>query len=203
MIAFRSPVRDGVIEDRGIVLTIDDHEQTRLRCRAVVNSAGLFAQKLAHTIAGLDPATIPPCYYAKGNYFTLAGRSPFNRLIYPAPEIAGLGTHLTLDMAGQAKFGPDVEWIDEIDYEVDPRRGDKFYGAVRTYWPGLPDGALQPGYAGIRPKIQGPSDPAIDFMIQGPEGHGVPGLVNLYGIESPGLTSSLAIADEVVKRLAL
>lgn len=204
MIAFRSPVRDGVIEDGGgIVLAIDNEEQTRLRCRTVVNSAGLFAQKFAHSVAGLDPATIPPCYYAKGNYFTLAGRSPFTRLIYPAPEIAGLGTHLTLDMAGQAKFGPDVEWIDEIDYEVDPRRGEKFYAAVRTYWPGLPDGALQPGYAGIRPKIQGPSDPAMDFMIQGPERHGVPGLVNLYGIESPGLTASLAIAGEVLKRLGL
>ena len=135
--------------------------------------------------------------------FTLNGRSPFTRLIYPAPEIAGLGTHLTLDMAGQAKFGPDVEWIETIDYTVDPKRGDKFYAAVRQYWPGLPDGALQPGYAGIRPKIQGPRDGAVDFMIQGPEGHGVPGLVNLYGIESPGLTASLAIADEVMARLGL
>lgn len=203
MLAFRTPVRAGALESGGIVLMIDNPERTRLRCRTVVNSAGLFAQALAHNIAGLERATIPPCYYAKGNYFTLAGRSPFTRLIYPAPEIAGLGTHLTLDLAGQAKFGPDVEWIEAIDYTVDPRRGDKFYAAVREYWPGLPDGALQPGYAGIRPKIQGPNDPAVDFMIQGPEGHGVPGLVNLYGIESPGLTSSLALADEVVNRLGL
>ena len=201
MIAFRSPVLAGAIETGGIVLTIGDDAKTRLRCRTVVNSAGLYAQAVARTIAGLDPATIPPCYYAKGNYFTLAGRSPFTRLIYPAPEHAGLGTHLTLDLAGQAKFGPDVEWIDTIDYEVDPRRGDAFYAAVRTYWPGLPDGALLPGYAGIRPKIQGPKDPAKDFLIQGPVAHGVAGLVNLYGIESPGLTSSLAIADEVLNHL--
>jgi L-2-hydroxyglutarate oxidase LhgO len=203
MIAFRSPVQGGAIEQDGIVLTVGNDEQTRLRCRAVVNSAGLFAQALAHKIDGLDPATIPPSYYAKGNYFTLAGRSPFTRLIYPAPEHAGLGTHLTLDMAGQAKFGPDVEWIETIDYTVDPRRGDGFYAAVRTYWPGLPDGALLPGYAGIRPKIQGPKDSAKDFMIQGPEAHGIAGLVNLYGIESPGLTSSLAIADEVLQRLGI
>jgi L-2-hydroxyglutarate oxidase LhgO len=196
-------VREGAVEQGGIVLVIDNQEQTRLRCRVMVNSAGLFAQALAHKLSGLDLATIPPSYYAKGNYFTLAGHSPFTRLIYPAPEAAGLGTHLTLDLAGQAKFGPDVEWIETIDYEVDPRRGDKFYAAVRTYWPGLPDGALHPGYAGIRPKIQGPSDPAMDFMIQGPEGHGVPGLVNLYGIESPGLTASLAIADAVLARLDL
>ena len=203
MIAFRSPVREGVVETGGIVLTIDNEERTRLRCRTVVNSAGLFAQMVARKIVGLDPATIPPIYYGKGSYFTLAGRSPFTRLIYPVPQHAALGIHLTLDMAGQARFGPDMEAIDEINYDVDPRRGDSFYAAVRTYWPDLPDGVLQPAYSGIRPMVHKPDEPALDFMIQGPETHGVPGLVNLYGIESPGLTSSLAIADEVRKRLEI
>jgi L-2-hydroxyglutarate oxidase LhgO len=202
MIAFRSPVRDGAIEKGAIFLTIDNDEQTRLRCRVVINSAGLFAQAVARKIVGLDPATIPPIYYGKGSYFTLAGRSPFTRLIYPVPEHAALGIHLTIDMAGQARFGPDMEPIDEINYDVDPRRGDSFYAAVRTYWPGLPDGALQPAYSGIRPMIHKPKEPALDFLIQGAESHGVAGLVNLYGIESPGLTSSLAIADEVLRRLA-
>ena len=140
-------------------------------------------------------------YYAKGNYFVLAGRAPFNRLIYPVPVKAGLGVHLTLDLAGQARFGPDVEWIDELDYTVDPSRGDQFYGAVRKYWPGLPDNSLQPAYSGIRPKIQAPGEPARDFTILGPDDHGVKGLVNLFGIESPGLTASLAIAKEVAAKL--
>jgi L-2-hydroxyglutarate oxidase LhgO len=133
----------------------------------------------------------------------LSGRSPFSRLIYPMPEVAGLGVHLTLDLAGQARFGPDVEWVDRPDYDVDPRRGDAFYTAIHTYWPGLRDGALQPAYAGIRPKIQAPGALAADFRIDGPEVHGLPGQVHLYGIESPGLTSCLAIADEVAIRLGL
>jgi L-2-hydroxyglutarate oxidase LhgO len=141
-------------------------------------------------------------YYAKGNYFVLSGRAPFTRLIYPVPVKAGLGVHLTLDLAGQARFGPDVEWVEELDYTVDPARGDEFYGAVRKYWPDLPDGALQPGYSGIRPKIQAPGEPAKDFTILGPADHGVNGLVNLFGIESPGLTASLAIAKEVAAKLA-
>jgi len=140
---------------------------------------------------------VPPAYYAKGNYFTLAGRSPFSRLIYPVPVPGGLGVHITVDMGGQAKFGPDVEWIDGIDYTVDPHRADRFYAAVRRWWPALKDGALQPGYAGIRPKIVPPGAPAQDFRVQGPAEHGVPGLINLFGIESPGLTSSLALADQV------
>jgi L-2-hydroxyglutarate oxidase LhgO len=140
---------------------------------------------------------VPQDHLCRGVYFTLAGRAPFRHLIYPTPEKAGLGVHLTIDLGGQAKFGPDVEWIDRIDYTVDPRRGDSFYAAIRRYWPALPDGALQPGYAGIRPKIVGPGDPAGDFVVQGPSVHGVAGLINLFGIESPGLTASLPIADHV------
>ncbi len=141
---------------------------------------------------------MPPTHYAKGTYYSLSGRSPFTRLIYPVPEAAGLGVHLTLDLAGQARFGPDVEWIDEIDYAVDLRRADGFYRAIRDYWPGLKDGQLAPGYVGIRPKLGGADKPASDFVIQGPAEHGVPGLVNLFGIESPGLTASLALAEHVM-----
>jgi L-2-hydroxyglutarate oxidase LhgO len=168
----------------------------------VVNAAGLSAPDLALRFEGMPAGLVPQAHYAKGNYFTLAGRAPFSRLIYPVPEAAGLGVHLTLDLAGQAKFGPDVQWVaSPDDLQVDPRRGDAFYAEVRRYWPALPDGALQPGYAGIRPKISGPKEPAADFMILGPAEHGVAGLVHLLGIESPGLTSSLALADEVLARL--
>ena len=171
---------------------------TCLRARLVVNAAGLHAPELARRFAGLDSIHIPRAAYAKGSYFTLAGRAPFSRLIYPVPEAAGLGVHLTLDLGGQAKFGPDVEWVDgPDDLVVDPRRADAFYGEVRRYWPGLKDGALAPGYAGIRPKISGPHERPADFLIQGPAQHGVPGLVNLFGIESPGLTSALAIGEHV------
>lgn len=207
MIAFNAPVTGGAVEDDGILLNVGGETPMRLKCRIVVNSAGLTAPMLARRIVGLPPASVPANYYCKGNYFTLAGRSPFTRLIYPAPEVAGLGVHLTLDMAGQAKFGPDVEWLDvkdgePLDYLVNPRRGDGFYAAIRTYWPGLPDGALLPGYSGIRPKVQSPTDKAgADFIVQGPADHGVAGLVNLYGIESPGLTSSLALADLVAAKL--
>ena len=207
MIAFNAPVTGGVVEEGGILLDVGGDNPMRLKCKIVVNCAGLFAPMLARRIAGLSPDSVPANYYCKGNYFTLAGRSPFTRLIYPAPEVAGLGVHLTLDMAGQAKFGPDVEWLDvtdgaPLDYVVNPRRGDGFYAAIRTYWPGLPDGALQPGYSGIRPKVQSPTDKTgADFIVQGPADHGVAGLVNLYGIESPGLTSSLALADLVAAKL--
>jgi L-2-hydroxyglutarate oxidase LhgO len=167
----------------------------------LVNSAGLWAPSLARQIEGVPKATIPPAYFCRGVYFTLQGRSPFRHLVYPVPMPGGLGVHVTLDLAGQARFGPDVEWIETVDYAVDSERGNKFYAAVRTYWPRLPDGALQPGYAGIRPKISGPGEPAADFVVQGGETHGVPGLVNLYGIESPGLTASLPLADLVVQHL--
>jgi L-2-hydroxyglutarate oxidase LhgO len=197
MFAFHSPVKSGRVVEGGVELEVGGTEPMNLRCRLVVNSAGLHAPGLAKKITGLPSDRIPPAYYAKGNYFTLAGRSPFSRLIYPVPVPGGLGVHITVDMGGQAKFGPDVEWIDDIDYTVDPHRADKFYAAVRRYWPDLKDGALQPGYAGIRPKIVPQGAPAQDFTIQGPAEHGVAGLINLFGIESPGLTSSLALAEQV------
>ncbi|WP_421997497.1 NAD(P)/FAD-dependent oxidoreductase [Reyranella sp.] len=197
MFAFHSPVERGRVMNEGIDVEVGGAEPMRLRCRLVVNSAGLHAPALANKIVGLPSDRVPTAYYAKGNYFTLAGRSPFSRLIYPVPVPGGLGVHITVDMGGQAKFGPDVEWIPEIDYTVDPHRADKFYAAVRRYWPGLKDGALQPGYAGIRPKTVPPGAPAQDFVIQGPDDHGVPGLINLFGIESPGLTASLALAERV------
>ena len=197
MFAFHSPVERGRVVDGGIEIEVGGTEPMKLRCRLLVNSAGLHAPTLARKIAGLPSDRIPTAYYAKGNYFTLAGRSPFSRLIYPVPVPGGLGVHITVDMGGQAKFGPDVEWIDGIDYTVDPHRADKFYAAVRRYWPALKDGALQPGYAGIRPKIVPPGAPAQDFTVQGPAEHGVAGLINLFGIESPGLTASLALAEQV------
>jgi L-2-hydroxyglutarate oxidase LhgO len=202
VVAFRSPVLSGQVRRDGFELEVGGDEPTRIRCRMLVNAAGLHAPALARAIEGIPTESIPPAYFCRGVYFTLSGRSPFRRLIYPVPVPGGLGVHITLDLAGQARFGPDVEWIEGIDYAVDPRRGDAFYAAVRRYWPGLRDGALQPGYAGIRPKISGPSEPAADFVVQGPEAHAVPGLVNLYGIESPGLTASLPLADEVMRRLA-
>ena len=183
-------------------IEIITNDGTRLQARKVVNAAGLHAVALASRFSGLDPAHLPRAFFAKGNYFTLAGRSPFNHLIYPVPQAAGLGVHLTVDLGGQAKFGPDVQWVDSADdLVVDPARGDVFYAEVRKYWPALQDGALTPGYAGIRPKINAPHEAARDFMIQGPADHGVPGLVNLFGIESPGLTSSLAIANHVARLL--
>ncbi len=172
-----------------------------VRCRRLVNSAGLGACELARGIDGLPPATVPNAYYAIGHYFTLQGRSPFRRLVYPVAEKAGLGIHVTLDLAGAARFGPDVKWIDAVDYAFDESRRPAFAAAIRRYYPGLDESKLQPAYTGIRPKIVGPGEPAADFVIQGPSAHGLAGLVNLYGIESPGLTASLAIAEEVVALL--
>jgi L-2-hydroxyglutarate oxidase LhgO len=200
-IVLRAPVLGGKVEGRGFTLEVGGAEPMTLGCELLVNSAGLEAPSLARRIAGVPPKTVPPDFYCRGVYFTLSGRAPFRRLVYPVPEAAGLGVHLTLDLGGQARFGPDTEWIDGIDYSVDPHRGDRFYDAIRTYWPGLQDGALQPGYAGIRPKINGPRDPSADFVVQGPAEHGVPGLVNLYGIESPGITASLPLADHVARLL--
>ena len=186
-------------------IRVATQDGTELACRVLVNAAGLNAVDMARRMQGVPPsalAPLPQAFYAKGNYFTLAGRAPFSRLIYPVPEKAGLGVHLTLDLGGQAKFGPDVQWVDDpTDLQVDPRRGDAFYAEVRRYWPELPDGALQPGYSGMRPKISGPHEAAADFMVHGPAEHGVPGWVNLLGIESPGLTSSLAIAQHVLALL--
>ncbi|MBN9525553.1 MAG: NAD(P)/FAD-dependent oxidoreductase [Alphaproteobacteria bacterium] len=194
MIAYRAPV-DAVARDgAGFRLTVGGEAATEISCRRLINAAGLGAPALARLIGGVE---VPRQYYVRGCYFTLAGRSPFGRLIYPMPSHAGLGVHITVDLGGQAKFGPDTEYIEAIDYTVDPARADGFYAEIRRYWPDLPDGALAPGYAGIRPKLQGPADPVRDFVIAGPETHGVPGLVNLFGIESPGLTASLAIAEMV------
>jgi L-2-hydroxyglutarate oxidase LhgO len=156
---------------------------------------------VAKSIEGYPQQLAPGEFYAKGNYYSLARRAPFSRLIYPVPEPGGLGVHVTLDLAGQARFGPDVEWVERIGYDVDPRRAERFYAAIRRYWPALPDGALLPGYSGIRPKTAGPREPAADFLIQGPREHGVRGLVHLFGIESPGLTASLALADAVLLTL--
>ncbi len=200
-IVLRTPVVSGEARADGFALQVGGEGPGAIGCRYLVNAAGLYAPALARTIAGLPPQTIPAAYFCRGVYFTLAGRAPFRRLVYPAPPPGGLGVHITLDLAGQARFGPDVEWISGVDYTVDPARGEAFYAAVRSYWPGLRDGALQPGYAGIRPKISGPAEPAADFVAQGAAAHGVPGLVNLYGIESPGLTASLPLADEVVRLL--
>ena len=200
MIAFETPVLAGRAAERGLILETGGSAPMRIAASLVVNAAGLGAQALARSIAGMPAGMIPPLHLAKGNYFVLSGRSPFSRLIYPMPTPGGLGVHLTLDLAGQAKFGPDVEWVDAIDYAVDPRRAESFYAAIRAYWPDLPDGALQPGYAGVRPKIARPGGSTTDFLIQTEKDHGVAGLINLFGIESPGLTASLAIADWLARR---
>jgi L-2-hydroxyglutarate oxidase LhgO len=185
------------LEPAGGALLAVNAEEPQLGARVVVNCAGLFAPHVARSIDGFPADRIPTPYFAKGTYFGLAGRSPFQHLVYPIPEQGGLGVHLTLDLAGQARFGPDVQWVDAPSYDVDPRRADRFYAAIRQYWPALPDGALQPAYAGVRPRIAAPSEPAADFRIDGPAFHGVPGIINLFGIESPGLTASLALADYV------
>lgn len=179
----------------GFELRFDGEESMALTARCVVNATGLSAPDTARTLTGQPEALIPTAYLCKGSYFSLAGKSPFSRLIYPMPDEAGLGVHLTLDLGGQARFGPDTQWIETEDYTVDPHRADVFYAAIRRYWPGLADSALQPAYAGIRPKITGPGTPAADFVIAGPATHGVPGLLNLFGMESPGLTACLAIAN--------
>lgn len=194
-----TPVTAGRIEQDGIVLCTGGEEPFALRCQRLVNAAGLGAQKLARSLAGFPLERVPPTFYAKGHYFTLSGRSPFQQLVYPMPDHAGLGIHVTLDLGGQCKFGPDVSgWLSTPDYRFESGLEAKFYQAIRRYYPDLPDGALQPGYTGIRPKVTGPHETAGDFMIQGPAEHQVAGLVNLFGIESPGLTASLAIARQVV-----
>jgi L-2-hydroxyglutarate oxidase LhgO len=201
VLALNSPMAQAKYAGGAIELIANDG--TQLRVKTLVNAAGLLAPALATRIAGLGPHLIPQPYFAKGSYFSLAGRAPFQRLIYPAPEAAGLGVHLTLDLGGQARFGPDVQWVDDPgDLQVNPQRSEAFYAEVRKYWPQLPDGALLPDYAGMRPKISGPGEATADFCIQGPQDHGVPGLVNLFGIESPGLTSCLAIGEHVASMLS-
>jgi L-2-hydroxyglutarate oxidase LhgO len=179
-----------------VALTFENDSEPSLKARLVVNAAGLTAHTLANTMFARTGDTAIPIHYAKGNYFSLLGRSPFSRLIYPAPEPGGLGVHLTVDLAGQARFGPDVEWVDAIDFDVNPKRSEACYAAVRAYWPGLPDNALVPAYAGVRPKLAPQGASAADFLILGPGGGG---LINLLGIESPGLTASLAIAEHVAQ----
>lgn len=201
MVAFNALVVGGEVRESGILLRVGGDAAVELECRTVINSAGLGAPEIAMRLNGFPRERVPRQWLAKGNYFTLTPMPPFERLIYPVPEPGGLGVHLTLDLSGRARFGPDVEWIDEMDYAVDPSRGDRFYAAIRRYWPELPDNSLQPGYAGVRPKLAPKGSPAADFVIQGPDDHGIAGLVNLYGIESPGLTASLAIADHVARLL--
>jgi L-2-hydroxyglutarate oxidase LhgO len=201
-LALRTPF-EGAAASAGGGFAVDTGgaEPASFTTAMLLNAAGLHADKVAAQIDGLAPEHVPKLRYAKGSYFVLSGRSPFSRLIYPLPSNASLGLHLALDMGGQTRFGPDVEWVERLDYNVDAGRADVFYGEVRRYWPGLPEGALSPGYSGIRPKLVGPGEPPADFRIDGPEAHGLAGLVNLFGIESPGLTASLAIAEEVRKRL--
>ena len=200
-LALGSPASAGRALHNGIEIETGGEVPAVLSATTVINAAGLHSVEMAGRIEGFPREHLPTAYLARGNYFQLVGRAPFSRLVYPLPEPGGLGVHLTLDLAGQARFGPDVEWIDAIDYRVDPVRADGFYAEIRKYWPALRDGALSPAYAGIRPKISGPHEAAADFVIQGPRDHGVAGLVNLFGIESPGLTASLAIAREVVRTL--
>ena len=199
MLALKSPLKKAVSRNGGFELQVENSDS--VFAPILVNSAGLKAPAVARRIEGYPAGKAPRELYAKGNYYSLARRAPFSRLIYPVPEPGGLGVHLTLDLAGQARFGPDVEWVQAIAYDVDPRRAERFYAAIRRFWPGLPEGALLPGYSGIRPKTAGPGDPAQDFQIQGPRAHGVQGLVNLYGIESPGLTASLALAEAVLEEV--
>ena len=196
-VVFHAPVLGGSAHPDGFVLHIGGEEPMDLHCEALVNAVGLHAPDVARRIGGIPPDTIPTAHLCKGSYYSLQGRAPFRRLIYPVPEAAGLGVHLTLDLGGQARFGPDVQWVAREEYDVDISRADGFYAAIRRYWPALPDGALLPGYAGIRPKVSGPGEPAADFLVSGPAQHGIGGLVNLFGIESPGLTASLALGAHV------
>lgn len=202
VVAFGAPVLAARCMAGGIALEVGGDEAMTLEASLVVNCAGLNAPVIARRFSGLPPDRVPANHYSKGNYYSLSGRSPFSRLIYPVPVPGGLGVHVTLDLAGQTRFGPDVEAIDHIDYGVDPGRADAFYAEIRKYWPALPDGALQPAYCGIRPKLGTAQNPMGDFVIQGPKEHGVAGLVNLFGIESPGLTASLSIADHVLAMIS-
>lgn len=199
LVAFRSKVTSLTATSEGIAIALNGENAPDLTSRLVINAAGLFAPDIIRLIEDFPPEYLPRFWLARGNYFALQGRAPFRHLIYPLPQEGGLGVHLTLDLAGQARFGPDVEWIDHVDYAVNPARSDSFYDAIRSYWPGLRDGALAPSYAGIRPKIAGPGMAAADFRIDGPATHGMTGLINLFGIESPGLTASLPLADHVAE----
>ncbi len=199
MVALETPVLSGRVDDVGIIVETGGASPTRIAANAVVNAAGLGSHAFARSIIGMPANKIPPLHLAKGNYFALTTQSPFTRMIYPIPTPGGLGVHLTLDLAGQARFGPDVEWVEKIDYKVDVGRADGFYAAIRAYWPDLPDSSLQPAFSGIRPKIARPGGSETEFLVQSEKEHGVPGLINLFGIESPGLTASLAIAEWITR----
>jgi len=201
VVALSSPLIGGTLSGSCITVRIGGIEPLLLKCHRFINAAGLNAQAVASNMDGLPSDSIPQLYFAKGNYFTLNGKSPFQKMIYPVPAQAGLGIHSTIDLAGLTKFGPDVQWIKSPDYTVDTGRAEGFYQAIRRYWPDLPDGSLQPGYVGIRPKLAPQGSPNGDWDIRGPEHHGFSGVVNLFGIESPGLTSSLSIADYVAELL--
>lgn len=202
-LALNTPITGWRREGKGFSVDFGGEDPATYSVRTIVNSAGHGAPRLLGRLAGFPAEHVPVQSFAKGNYFALLGKQPFSHLVYPIPEAAGLGIHATIDMGGRVKFGPDVQWVEhDQDLVVDPARADKFYAAIRTYWPGLQDGALVADYAGIRPKLHGPTEPMPDFRIDGPETHGVPDLVNLLGIESPGLTSSLAIAAMVERKLA-
>jgi len=200
-IAFNTPVEQLSRADGRWRVAFGGKEAGSIAVDAVVNAAGLGAQAVATRTEGYPAERVPPLVLCKGNYFSYAGRPVFSRLIYPVPVDGGIGIHITLDLAGRMRFGPDVEWLEREDYAVDPKRADAFYARIRSYWPGLPDNALMPAYCGIRPKLSGPGVPQQDFLIEGPLQHGLPGLVHLFGIESPGLTSSLSLAEEVVSYL--
>ncbi len=202
LLALHAPVTAMAVMEAGLCVEVGGDAPMTLLAASVINCAGHAAPEIAARTAGFAAESVPARYFAKGSYFSLATATPFHHLVYPLPEPGGLGVHLTLDLGGQARFGPDVEWVDSLDYTMDESRAERFYAAIRRYWPALPDGVLQPAYTGIRPKISGPGEPAADFRIDGPAEHGVAGLVNLFGIESPGLTAALAIADEVCQRLA-
>ncbi len=201
IVVLRAPVTGGRVTGNGFLLDVGGDEPSTLACRLLINCAGHGAPPLARSIAGIPPETIPPAYFRRGVYFTASGPPPFRRLIYPVHGKSGMDIHAVVDLAGGVRFGPDVEWIEHLDYSVDVGRAAHFYPAIRSFWPGLPDGALQPAYAGIRPTISGPGEPTLDFQVVGSDVHGVPGLINLFGIESPGLTASLGLAEHVAKML--
>lgn len=200
-LALKTDFRAAEIKNSHIIVSVGSNPTTKIRTQILINSGGLSATRIAKNIMGFAQHNIPKTYFAKGNYFSLSSKAPFSHLIYPIPEPGGLGVHLTLDLGGQARFGPDVEWVDEINFDVIPKRSEDFYAVIRTYWPELKDDTLKPAYSGIRPKITSPGEPDADFIIQDMNIHGIPGLINLFGIESPGLTSSLAIAKAVMKLL--
>ncbi|MFN5446302.1 MAG: NAD(P)/FAD-dependent oxidoreductase [bacterium] len=201
VLALRTPVERITKEDDHFTVITGGDAPASISATNVINAAGLHAATVASRITALPTLHVPKVRYAKGNYFSLAGKAPFSRLVYPLPEPGGLGVHYTLDLGGQGRFGPDVQWVDDIHYDVDASRSEKFYDHIRRYWPKLRDGALLPAYSGIRPKLVSAGEPDADFFIQGPAVHGVPGLINLFGIESPGLTSSLAIAEHILHTL--